>query len=56
MTSRLISGKGFAERAGEVLEWAAEVLFLVAFGLLTFKLFWSIVRDFTLFGLDIILG
>ena len=47
---------GFAERGGKVLIWIAESLFLVAFFLFCFKLFWSVVRVFTFFALDIVMS
>ena len=47
---------GLAERSGEVLDGIAESLFLIAFLLFCFKLFWSLVQEFTLYALDIILA
>lgn len=53
------SGKvliGIAERGGKIFVVIAESLFLLAFFLFCFKLFWSLVREFTFFALDIVLA
>lgn len=45
----------FAKRAGDSLDWIAESLFLAAFFLFCFKLFWSLVGNFTTTALHEIL-
>jgi hypothetical protein len=47
---------GLVERSGMILDDAAEALFVVAVFLFCFKLFWSLVGEFTFFVLDIILA
>ncbi len=56
MSEQPVRDPGFVERTGEILSWTAESLFLVAFFLFCFKLFWSLVREFTLSALDTVLA
>ncbi len=56
MSKQPVQDSGFAERSGKVLIGIAESLFLLAFFLFCFKLFWSLVREFTMFALDTVLS
>lgn len=55
MSEQSIEDQKFAQGIGDVLEWIAETLLLVAFFLLCFKFFWFLVRGFTLSVLDYVL-
>ena len=56
MSKQPVGDSGFAERSGKVLIWIAEFLLLLAFLLFCFKLFWSLVEEFTSFALPTVLA
>ena len=55
MSGQTLRKLSFAKRAGDSLDWIAESLFLTAFFLFCFKLFWSLVGNFTTTALPEIL-
>ena len=55
MSGQTLRKLSFAKRAGDSLDWIAESLFLTAFFLFCFKLFWSLVGNFTTAALPEIL-